>query len=176
LLAGNDNGADILRLYRNGDSPGSPFCFGTGAGTACPCGNTGAGGHGCANSLFPFGGHLTTNGTANVSADTLVLAGSSMPNASVLYFQGTAQVNGGLGAAFGDGLRCASGSVIRLGTKVNASNGSMYPAAGDALISTKGAVPPAGGVRTYQAWYRNPTGPCGSAFNLTNGVQVTWAP
>jgi hypothetical protein len=99
-----------------------------------------------------------------------------MPNSSVLYFQGTTQVNGGSGTVFGDGLRCAGGSVIRLGTKINASNGSTYPAAGDVPISIKGAIPASGGTRTYQAWYRNNTGPCGSGFNLTNGLQVTWSP
>ena len=152
------------------------FCFGDGSATACPCGNAGNAGNGCANSIVAAGGHLGGEGAASVSSDTFVLTGSGMPNSSVLYFQGTTQANGGLGTVFGDGLRCAAGSVIRLGTKTNSSNGSMYPAPGDIPISIKGAIPAGGGTRTYQAWYRNTTGPCGSGFNLTNGVQVTWVP
>jgi hypothetical protein len=52
----------------------------------------------------------------------------------------------------------------------------MFPASGDVLISIRGAIPASGGTRAYQAWYRNNGGPCGSGFNLTNGVQVTWVP
>ena len=52
----------------------------------------------------------------------------------------------------------------------------MYPQSGDIPISQRGAIPSSGGVRMYQAWYRNPGGPCGSGNNLTNGIQVTWVP
>jgi len=47
--------------------------------------------------------------------------GSQMTNSSALYFQGTTQMAGGAGIAFGDGLRCAGGSIVRLGTKTNAA-------------------------------------------------------
>jgi hypothetical protein len=94
----------------------------------------------------------------------------------VIYLQGTLQANGGNGSVLGDGLRCVGGSLVRLGTKINSSNGSTYPGSGDLPISIRGALPPGGGTRTYQAWYRNPSGPCGSGSNLTNGVQVTWVP
>jgi len=90
-----------------------------------------------------------------VSGDTFALTGSAMPNSSVLYFQGTTQVSGGLGTVFGDGLRCTGGTVARLGTKINASGGSSYPTAGDVAISIRASIPPSGGSRTYQAWYRN---------------------
>jgi hypothetical protein len=167
--------ADDMRVTPS-SSGVTPFCFGDGTGGPCPCGNNGAAGNGCSNSIVAAGGHLSAAGVASVTADTLVLAGSGMPDASVLYFQGTTQVNGGLGNAFGDGLRCAGGTDIRLGRKNNSGNGSTYPAVGDLPISIKGMIPTGGAVRTYQAWYRNAAGPCGSAYNLTNGVQVTWAP
>jgi hypothetical protein len=98
------------------------------------------------------GASLSASGIQSVSADTLVLQGASMPNSSALYFQGTAQQGGGAGATFGDGLRCASGSVIRLGTKVTAGNASQYLDAGDQPISVKGAPPPTGGMRYFQVW------------------------
>jgi hypothetical protein len=174
-VCGVTNGC-ILQNTITACTQGTPFCFGDGSGTACPCGNTGGPNNGCANSIVVAGARLTGSGAAIVSADSLVLTGSGMPNSSVLYFQGTTQVNAGLGVVFGDGLRCTGGSVIRLAVKANASNGSHYPAAGDALISVRGAIPPAGGTRMYQAWYRNSAGPCGSGYNLTNGLQVTWMP
>ena len=79
---------------------GLPYCFGDGSGTACPCGNTGAPGHGCANSIYAAGGLLTATGVASVSADTVVLSGSSMPSSTALYFQGTAKT----GVVLADGL------------------------------------------------------------------------
>jgi hypothetical protein len=98
-----------------------------------------------------------------------------MPNSSALYFQGTTQQNGGAGVAFGDGLRCAAGSVVRLGTAVNAAGASQYPNATSNLpVSIKGVVP-AGSTRTYQVWYRNSAAYCtASTFNLSNGLLVAW--
>ncbi len=151
------------------------YCFGDGSGTACPCGNSGSFGRGCANSLNATGARLATTGSASVGSDTLSLVGDGMPNSSALYFQGSAQQSGGAGSAFGDGLRCAGGSVVRLGTKSNTAGTSSYPTVGDASVSVRGGVS-AGDVRTYQVWYRNAAAFCtASTFNLTNGVQITWS-
>lgn len=151
------------------------YCFGDGTATACPCGNTGAPGRGCANSVVPQGGQLLSSGNAILSADTWVLHGSGMPNSSALYFQGTAQLNGGNGAVFGDGVRCVGGSIVRLGTKTNVAGASQYPEPGNLSISVKGGVT-APGLRTYQVWYRNVAVFCTpSTFNLTNGWQVIWS-
>jgi hypothetical protein len=110
-----------------------------------------------------------------VSADTFVLQGSQMPNSSALYFQGTTQQAAGAGAVFGDGLRCAGGTIIRLGTKTNVTGSSQYPEGADVLISVKGGLS-AGNVRTYQVWYRNAAAFCTSAtFNLSNGLEVQWS-
>jgi len=157
-----------------GPSVGTPFCFGDGTSTPCPCGNSGLPGNGCASSVNPNGANLSATGSAGIAFDSLVLSGSGMPNSSALYFQGTTQLNGGLGSLFGDGLRCAGGSILRLGTKANASGGSQYPAAGDPSISVRGLVT-SPGTRTYQVWYRNAAVFCVSeTFNLTNGLNVTW--
>ena len=95
-----------------------------------------------------------------------------MPNSSCLYFQGTTQA----ATVFGDGLRCAAGSVIRLGAKNNVAGDSRYPAVGDQSISVRGSVT-AASTRTYQAWYRNAAAYCtASTFNLTNGYLVVWRP
>jgi hypothetical protein len=156
---------------------GTRYCFGDGSGTACPCGNNSAVGAdaGCLNSLGSAG-TLRATGCANIGNDTLVLTGAQMPTTgSVLYFQGTVQVGGGAGGVFGDGIRCAGGSVIRLGTKTNAGGTSQYPS-GSQPVSVKGGCA-AGDVRNYQAWYRNAGAFCTvSTFNLTNGVQIVWEP
>jgi hypothetical protein len=153
---------------------GTAYCFGDGtASVACPCGNAGGTGNGCASSINPLGANLTGSGNASIAGDTLALTGSGMPNSNALYFQGTTQI----AAAFGDGLRCAGGTVIRLGTKLNVGGTSTYPAAGDLSVSVRGNVTLAGSVRSYQAWYRNAAAFCTpSTFNLTNGYSVTWAP
>ncbi len=152
------------------------FCSGDGSGTACPCGNAGAAGNGCASSISAAGARLSASGIASIGNDTFVLAGSLMPDSAALYFQGSLQIAGGMGVLFGDGLRCVGGTIIRLDTKINAGGASTYPGAGDAPISVKGANS-AGAARNYQVWYRNAAAFCtGSTFNLTNGVATTWAP
>jgi len=158
------------------ETPSTPFCSGDGSGTACPCGNTGAPGNGCGNSIFAAGAHLDSTGIASIANDTLTLIGSNMPDSSALYFQGSAQVNGGLGAVFGDGLRCAGGTVARLRIKLNSGGMSMYPGPGDPPISVQG-MNFAGALRHYQIWYRNAAAFCTpSTFNLSNGLSLTWAP
>jgi hypothetical protein len=151
-------------------TPPSPFCFGDGTGTACPCGNSGAAGNGCASSVNASGAHLSGSGFASIAADSLVLGGSGMPNSACLFFQGTTQIDN----VFGDGKRCAGGAVVRLGTKFNSGGASHYPSGTDAHVAVKGGVTTPG-TRTYQIWYRNAAAFCTpSTFNLTNGQMVTW--
>ena len=153
-------------------------CVGDGTNTPCPCGNASAPGsqEGCLNSLA-LGGRLRYEGIARVAFDNFVLRGDHMPNSSALYFQGNGAQGAGMGSVFGDGLRCASGSVIRLATKANSGAASRYPEAGDPPISVRGVIAAVGGQRTYQVWYRNAAAFCTiSTFNLTNGVTVTWQP
>jgi hypothetical protein len=153
--------------------PGTAFCFGDGTGTACPCGNNGVAGNGCANSVNASGAHLEASGSPSVASDTLILRGNGMPNAACLYFQGTTQQS----SVFGDGLRCAGGALIRLGTEVNVAGASQYPGAGNPPVSVRGMVPAAGGVREYQCWYRNAAPFCTpNTFNLTNGLEISWQP
>jgi hypothetical protein len=157
-------------------SPGVGYCPGDGSGTACPCGNSSPAGQGrgCLSSLGT-GGLLGATGTASVSADTVALQGSGMPDSSALYFQGTAKQNGGAGAVFGDGLRCVGGTIVRLGLKTNSGGASQYPVGADPHVSVKGGVS-AGNTREYQVWYRNAASFCTpSTFNLTNGFEIAWS-
>ncbi|MBL8857965.1 MAG: hypothetical protein JNL28_05645 [Planctomycetes bacterium] len=156
---------------------GTPFCSGDGTATACPCANSGAAFNGCANSINAVGAHLGALGNASVAGDTLVLYGSGMASGGVgLYFQGTAQINGGAGSVFGDGLLCIGGNYVRLGVKFSPDGWSQYPAPGDLSLSSAGALV-AGDVRHYQLWYRDSAVYCTvSTFNLTNGHRVVWGP
>jgi hypothetical protein len=155
---------------------GSAYCFGDGTASACPCGNAGIAGNGCASSINTSGANLNASGLASLAADAVVLAATGMPNSNALYFQGTARQNGGLGAPFGDGLRCAGGTIVRLGTKTNVAGASQFPAAGDLSVSQKGLVT-LPSIRTYQVWYRNAAAFCtASTFNLTNGFEINWQP
>lgn len=149
------------------------FCAGDGSAGACPCGNTGATGRGCANSVTTGAG-LYPSGTTSVSADTFSLQAFGLPTTTpCLFFQGT--IGNSTGVSFGDGLRCVSGTVVRIGTKTASSGNAVYPQAGDVPISVRGLVPAVGAQRAYQAWYRNAASFCtASTFNTSSGVRVTW--
>ena len=167
--AGSQTGQGFF--VRQGGNLQQAYCFGDGSSTACPCGNSSAVGAlaGCLNSLG-VGGRVDSSGVASIAADTLLLSGSNMPNSSALYFQGSART----ATVFGDGLRCAGGTVIRLSTRFNVGGASQYPDAGNPSVSVRGLVT-APGTRTYQVWYRNAATFCTpSTFNLTNGIEIGW--
>ena len=154
------------------DTVGTPVCFCDGSGTAAPCGNTGGSDEGCANST---GSGATLGGVGSNSAwdDDLVMEGGGMlPSQPALLFVGNNTLNGGNGVPFGDGLRCAGGSVVRLGVKIpNAAGSATW---GPGLGATGGWG--TGDTRTLQGWYRDPSGsPCSNGFNLTGAVEVTFS-
>ena len=174
--SGTSGSITVVGTRRAEDSLTTAYCFGDGVAAACPCGNnsTTASASGCLNSTGQ-GGRLVGAGLASTAADSLSLSVSNLPaTTTVLLFQGTT----GSAAAFGDGLRCAAGTILRLGTRSTSAGAAAWPGAGGApSLSAIGAIPAAGGVRNYQAWYRNSASFCtASAFNLTNGLQVTWLP
>lgn len=177
FFGGVPYGSFHLELYADacGVPPtGTSFCSGDGSGAACPCANNGTAGNGCANSAFAQGANIAAVGTASISGDTVVLTTTNTPNSSVLFFQGTIQQSAGAGVAFGDGKRCAGGTVVRLGTKNASANTASYPVGADLAVSVKGLVA-APGTRTYQGWYRNAAAFCtASTFNLTNGLEIAW--
>jgi hypothetical protein len=154
--------------------PGTPYCFcdSTSSFPGGVCGNPGTLGNGCANGSSSDGANLSAIGTTN--PDTVqFIASDCIPGQPGLFFQGNNATGSGNGTPFGDGLRCAGGSVIRLQIRIPDSNGQ---AMSSVSISTTGGVTPGSGtVRRYQFWYRDPAGsPCGASFNLTNGYEITW--
>jgi hypothetical protein len=152
-------------------------CAGDGSGAQCPCGNSGAPGHGCANSANANGALITASGVASVSNDSLVLTASGMPNTPMILLQGLAAQNAGAGVPFGDGLLCTGSPTIRLGAKVAVGGTTQYPGLGDLSVSVRGQIPPIGGSRIYQAWFRD-NGPfcTASNYNVSNAISVLWMP
>src|SRR5690606_36082499 len=120
------------------------------------------------------GARLYGAGQPTTASDTLVLTATGLlPNQPALLFQGDNAVAGGVGIAFGDGLRCAGANVKRVRVLFpDASGEASYPAAGQPSIASVVQAQP-GDVRRYQVWYRDPiASPCSNGFNLTNGLEV----
>jgi hypothetical protein len=145
----------------------------------CPCGNAPTVSRaGCNNSAATGGAQLTATG--DVSPDSVVLhATSMMPNATCVFLQGNALSSAGL--TFGDGVRCVSGTLVRLYVKTASNGAANAPLASDPKISARSAalgdtIQP-GTRRWYQTYYRDPASfGCASpaTFNVTSGVQIDW--
>ncbi|MCB9915130.1 MAG: right-handed parallel beta-helix repeat-containing protein [Planctomycetes bacterium] len=165
---------DIGAYEADGVQVLAAYCFGDGSGTPCPCTNPGTTGRGCANGTYTSGAKLSASGVPSVSNDTLVLSvTASTPGQPGIFFLGDNAVNGGAGVTFGDGLRCAGGGVCRVQVRTADLFGDL---ASSISVSAKcGLVQ--GDVKRLQWWYRDPSAsPCGTGFNLSNGLEVTWLP
>ena len=157
--------------------PGVAFCAGDGADPAvtvdCPCANFGLSGNGCANSVNANGAALALDG--HVATDDVVLQASGMPaTASCIYLQGS-QVEM---EAFGDGVRCVGGTLLRLRAKANVGGASQFPDSADTItLSQRGGVAVgSGATRYYQTYYRNSAAAfCPpDTFNVTSGQRIVW--
>lgn len=150
------------------------YCFGDGSSTTCPCANNATAEEGCANSQGN-GAVLNGVGSPDALADNLNFdAWGLTPSQPVLLFSADNEVTSAQPAfLFGDGFRCAGGNLKRLGVRTSSATGEAHW--GPGLLAAGGWGP--GDTRRFQAWYRDPVGsPCGSAFNLSNGVEVNFLP
>ena len=174
---------DTAHVFALSDLVGSAFCLGDGGGSACPCANESLPGldGGCLNG-FGRGAVLAATGSTSVAADDLVLSfahgvhGYGWPpyGTPILLLAGTAQVNGGLGALLGDGLKCVEGGTQRLAVRLGTPFGAGLTVFPGGMIAHGGWS--AGDVRHFQAWYRDPGGPCGTRFNTSNGLRIAFTP
>jgi len=154
-------------------SHGSRSCFGDGSGTACPCGNFGGAGQGCANTTGS-GSTLHAYGSTSMSEHDLWFLARGLPggaSGSTYLFFGTSTAGGGAGVANFAGLRCAGGSLRRVGQHDWKGGGvaSWVPNLIDPFYIS------AGGTYHFQSMYRDVTSPCATA-NFTNLVSLTFAP
>jgi hypothetical protein len=166
-------------------SPGVAFCHpGTGGVIPCPCANPPAGAaQGCDNSSLTGGASLVASGVASLANDTLHFTTSGeKPTAMTILVQGSQ--TGAAGIAFGQGVRCVTGSLSRLYSGPAAGGSISVPQLSDPTVSARSAavgdVLSAGVTRFYMAYYRDPIvlGSCppSKTFNTSDAVAVTWLP
>ena len=157
--------------------PPNPVCLGDGSGGACPCGNFGATGAGCANSSGG-GATLYGNGQASMTSDTLTLSITGVNGAKPgLLLRGDNLAGGGAGVPVGAGLICAVGNSQRSAVQVTDATGATTYTTWDGTNGL-GSVATVGVPVLYQFWYRDPMlSPCaGTDFNFTGAVSVTYNP
>jgi len=153
-----------------------PFCFGVPG--LCPCGNPDAAA-GCANSTGAGALLAVASGTTSVAADDLVLDVGGLPagEVAIVYLGGGRDFR-----PFGDGVRCVRAAATgfqRFAPRL--ADGAGRVQLGPGIVAESRGFPRAGRIeacRTYpfQCWYRDPLGPCGSGFNLSNGLEVFFVP
>jgi hypothetical protein len=154
-------------------APGFAYCFGS----TCPCGNDDVE-NACVNSTG-FGSGLTADGTASVALDNLTLTAFDLPASVTTIFYTSPIPNN---APFGDGLLCVGAGgypTFRFAVDNSGPTGIVRLGPGivaylDATFGTGVAFP--GASLHFQAWFRDPMGPCGATFNTTSAYKVTYAP
>ena len=186
LVSGDTNGhLDVFVRDRYATGFTSLCDPGVGGVIACPCANPpSALGRGCDNSSATGGAILSASGTAYLSADSLVFTTSGeRPTATSILLQGSALAPAGI--VYGQGVRCVGGTLKRLFTKTAVAGSITAPdfGAGDPTVSArsaaKGDVIQPGESRWYLVYYRDPTVlggcPASSTFNATQTGRVDWS-
>jgi hypothetical protein len=124
---------------------------------------------GCANSTAQ-GAVLQAQGSPSVLLDDLTFSANQLPALKpTLLFTGTADAGA---VVLADGLRCAGGLIDRLEVGLSTIGGEATWGPGlGADAGWSGAE-----TRYFQAWYRDPAGPCSTGSNLSNGLKVVLVP
>ncbi|MFM7281764.1 MAG: hypothetical protein ACKO32_08300, partial [Planctomycetia bacterium] len=141
-------------------------------------------GAGCNNSSSTGGALLSGSGSASVAADALLISvAGTKPTATTVLLQGHTELSlGSGGVAFGQGLRCVGGTLLRLYVTGAVGGAANFPPTGSNSISARSAALgdslTAGSRRVYMAYYRDPivSGGCpvSATFNATNALSVAW--
>ena len=120
---------------------------------------------------------IGSGGSLSIAANNFILSASGGPNNEFgLFFYGAGQGQ----FAFGDGFRCVPGSIARLNPPVLTDN--LFGDASRVCDFTSGPMASgpeaisAGSTWNFQFWYRDPGGPGGTGFNLTNGLSALFCP
>jgi len=167
---GFDAGAPVFNMVVHPTQPlGTEFC----GGVACPCANDAPQG-GCANSTGA-GAHLEAAGTSKLSVGDVQLTARDLPPQRFgLIFM--SQASGSTPA--GDGQLCAAvagQSVYRFPTRSTGVAGILQElevAVHAAEHFGPDGLIEAGDTWNFQAWFRDPGGPCGGGFNTSNAVAI----
>lgn len=184
-VRGYDAAGNILYVYDSQATGNSTYsviaegvgwatgsCYGDGSANTCPCGNMAGSEGGCMNSTGA-GSTLTVNGNNSAAADGLELLATQLPpGRPAAAFVGDQLVSAGQGAPFGDGLRCAGGSLQFLGVRISNQQGVALWTSG---MRAQGGWN-AADTRYFQIWYRDTNSPCSTGANTTNAMEVTFTP
>jgi endonuclease/exonuclease/phosphatase family metal-dependent hydrolase len=127
------------------------------------------------NSVGP-GAAVSWAGEVEHSTNLFYLTASgAIPNQFGLFYYGPNQIQ----LPFGDGYRCVGGGIYRLGPPQLADGLGGFSRYVDLnqppADSGPGEITP-GSVWNFQLWYRDPAGPLGHGFNLSDGLAVTFCP
>ncbi len=154
---------------------GEPFCMGD----SCPCGNddptAGCGNDGLDGDPLTGARLSRSAGTTNIFADDLVLTlEGATPNRFGMILIGAQAVQNPLG----DGWLCialGSAGIQRSAPQQTGESGSFSQTRFVAYAEGLATVPIGTGTQLlFQGYYRDGGGPCGSGFNLSNALPVTF--
>jgi hypothetical protein len=145
-------GGNTARLVENVPEIGTSYCVGA------------------PNSVGP-GASITVYGSTVVADNDVLLTAQGLPpNLPGIFIFAPLQVQ----VPFGAGFRCVGGSITRvLPLKVATPWGTIQRALDLQVPPASGLIVP-GSTHNFQFWYRDPLGPGGSTFNLSNGRQVVF--
>ncbi len=107
-------------------------------------------------------------GVPDVVTDTFELQVSKCPPSTPGIFFGGSDGSGS--TPFGNGLLCVNADILRIRAVFCDSSGAAQSGPGIAARESLTL----GDVRYYQFWFRDIIGPCGAAYNTSNGVRVQW--
>ena len=166
-------------LLLAGAARGDVYCECTAA--SSPCGNHAPSAlpAGCTNSTGQRA-FLGPIGSLSVGTDDLVLSSFNLPSGTpTMLLMG----GGARRMPVGDGVLCVSAGgkgVFHFPLELAGPTGAVAAGPGLAKLSHTSFAGPgwiqAGDTWHFQRWYRDPGGPCGSGFNLTNGLGLTFLP
>ena len=187
LVPGDSNGSADVFLHDRWAAGFTSVCSpGIDGVAGCPCGNPPTEpGRGCANSASRQGASLSAQGIAYLSIDSLVLVTTDeSPSSPSVVFESAESSSAG--TAYGQGVRCLTGPLVRLYTKTSVGGGIRAPdfGAGDAAISatsaSKGLRIRPGQPTFFFVAYRDRvvgTGcPASATFNATQTAEIVWWP
>ncbi len=118
------------------------------------------------------GARIAYGGSSSLAAGDFELRVAGAPTGKFgIFFYGPNAIQ----APFGDGFRCVGGSTFRLNPALltDPAGAAVRPVDLGAPPSPAGLIQ-AGSRWNFQFWYRDPMGPLGSGFNLSDGLGVTF--
>lgn len=122
------------------------------------------------------GARIGSIGSASIgAADLGLLVSDAIPGDFGLFFYGNTSIE----HPFGDGISCTSAPLFRLGpaTAADVTGFNWRALDYDAPPMNGGAGAVAPGVTwSFQYWYRDPAGPGGTGFNISDALIVRFCP